>query len=84
MDRWLKCFKVFFASEAKQWALAKVLVGENLHAEMGAFTAHREGGKEIRKAPLVCVPNLIAKVTNILNLNDRYVQVITTIHTITD
>ena len=72
MGRWLKCFKISFASEAKQRALAKILVGENLHSEMGAFTAHKEGGgKEIKKAPLVCVPNLIAKVTDILNLNDR-------------
>ena len=60
-----------FASEGKQRAMAKGLIGDNLHSEMGAFTANKEGGcKEIRKAPFVCIPNLIAKVSNMLTLNN--------------
>ena len=73
MCRWLKSFKVSFASEGKQRAMAKNLIGDNLRAEMGAFTSRREGGgEEIRETPFVCVPNLIAKVSDILSLNDRY------------
>lgn len=41
---WLKSFKVSFASEGKQRAMATNLIGDNLRAEMGAFRAHREGG----------------------------------------
>lgn len=61
-----------FASEGKQRAMAKRLIGDNIHSEMGAFTIPKDGGcREIIKAPFVCVPNLIAKVSDTLNLNSR-------------
>ena len=70
--RWLKSFKVSFASEGKQRAMAKSLIDDNIHSEMGVFTALKDGGcKEIVKAPFVCVPSLIAKVSDTLTLNSK-------------
>ena len=49
-------------SEVKQRALAKDLVGDNIVAELGAFTFKRDGGgEEIREVPFIYVPNLIRK-----------------------
>ena len=55
---------ISIASERKQRPLAKSIVGENLVAEMGAFTKRLdEGGEEICEVPFVYIPNLIIKVS---------------------
>ncbi len=54
-------------SEQKQRSLAKGIVGDNMAAEMGAFTFKlKEGGEEIQEVPFVYVPNLIRKVTDLI------------------
>ena len=63
--RWLKGLNVTIASEVKQRAMARMIVGENLKAEKGAFTFSQDkGGEVIKEAPFVYCPNLIAKVTD--------------------
>ena len=56
------------ASERQQRSLVKDAVGDNLTAEMAPFSSTAEGGgEEIREAPFVYVPNLIARVVDTLN-----------------
>ena len=53
-----------YYSEAKERALANVLVGTNLDSEAVPFTFPNSGGGErIQKASMAFVPNLVAKVT---------------------
>ena len=67
IPRWLKIFHVSLASEQKQRAIAKDTVGEAFSAEMVPFTFPTEGREEIREAPFVYVPNLIARVADALS-----------------
>jgi hypothetical protein len=54
---------IALASEGKQRALAKDLIGDNLVATEGASTAKWDGGgEEIIKVPFAYVHNLIGKV----------------------
>jgi hypothetical protein len=56
----MKSFHINFGSEVKQRALMKEIVGDNITAELGAFTVKRDGGGEtIKEIPFVYVPNLI-------------------------
>ena len=56
----------------KQRALAKSILGDNLNAELGAFTFKRDGGGEtIKEAPFVYVPNLIRKATDLIEHHRR-------------
>lgn len=65
-------WKISFASEVKERSLAKELVGPNLDAEAVAFTFPADGGgEEIQKAPMAFVPDLVAKVTQLLDQNDK-------------
>ena len=65
-------WNISVASEAKEHALAKVLVGPNLDAEAVVFTFPSSGGGEqIRKAPMAFVPDLVAKVRQLLDQNDQ-------------
>ena len=60
-------FHVSLASEKRQRALAKEAIGDNITAEMVPFTFPADGGgDEIREAPFVYVPNLIARVADTL------------------
>lgn len=68
VHRWLKSFNIVVGSEAKQRALAKDLLGDNLVATEGAFTRKRDGGgEEIIQVPFVYVPNLIRKVSDVID-----------------
>lgn len=67
-------WKISFASEAKERSLSKVLVGPNMDGEPVAFTFPTDGGRgqeQIRKAPMAFVPDLVAKVTQLLDQNDK-------------
>jgi len=65
--RWLKTLNVRLASDKKQHVLAKIITGDNLTAEMGAFSFHLTGGgEEIRQVPFVYVRHLIAKVADMI------------------
>lgn len=72
--RWLKSWNVKLDAEAKERSLAKELVGPNIEAEAAPFTHSIDGesGEEIRKAPMAYIPNLVAKVVQILDQNDKY------------
>ncbi len=68
----MKVWKIHLESEAKERLLSKELVGPNLASEMVAFSFKLdEGGEEIRKAPMAYVPDLVQKVTQLLDQNDR-------------
>lgn len=62
-----------FGSELKQRALSKDLIGSNLKCENVAFTFYLEHRtvEEIRKSPIAYVPDLVAKVIQLLDQNDR-------------
>lgn len=65
-------WKISLASEAKERTLAKVLVGPNLDAEAVPFTFPNSGsGEHFRRAPMAFVPDLVAKVTQLLDQNDQ-------------
>ena len=46
--------------------MAKAIVGDNIVAERGAFTFPHSGGEVVEEVPFVYCPNLIAKVTDIV------------------
>lgn len=65
--RWLKSLHIEVGSEVKQRALAKDILGDNLVAELGAFTFRRDGGgEEIQEVPFAYVPNLIMRATDLI------------------
>ena len=48
------------------------IVGDNIVAEIGAFTFNlKDGGEEIREAPFVYVPNLIRKVADVIEQHSK-------------
>lgn len=60
------------ASERKQRSLMEGIVGDNLVAEMGAFTFNpKDGGEEIREVPFVYVPNLIRKAADLIKEHSK-------------
>ena len=65
------------ASERKQRALSKELVGSNLASEAALFSFPMEscGKEELRPAPLVYVPDLSGKIFQLLEQNNRYLSV---------
>ncbi len=59
-------------SEGRQRALARDLLGDNLVATEGAFAAKRDGGGEdIIKVPFAYIPNLIRKVSDVIEHHRR-------------
>ena len=73
--RWLKTLNISVGSEVKQRALAKEIVGDNLTAEMGAFTVKRDGGGEwVKEVPFVYVPNLIRRASDLVEQHQRYTK----------
>ena len=69
----MKAWNVSFAGEQKQRGLVRELVGPNLSSESLPFTFSIDKGKseEIRRAPIAYVPDLVAKVTQLLDQNDK-------------
>ena len=60
-------------SEVRQRKLAKEIIGDNVVAELGAFTFKREGGgEEIREVPFVYIPNIIRKATDLIEDHTRF------------
>lgn len=54
--------------------MAQEVLGHNVVAEMGAFTFPMDkGGEEIREVPFVYVPNLIAKIADVVTQHERQV-----------
>ena len=62
-------------SERKMRKAAVEMVGTNLLSEAAPFSfCLKSGGEEIRAAPLVYIPDLCAKVLELLEQNERYVR----------
>lgn len=60
------------SSERRLRHRANTLVGENLEAEEVPFTfSLKSGGEEIRAAPMAYVPDLLAKVFELLDANEE-------------
>jgi hypothetical protein len=71
--RWLKEWGVSLSSEKRQRVVAKRIIGDNLEAEAVPFSFPlKKGGEEIRAAALCFVPELLDKVVDLLEDNDRY------------
>lgn len=69
--RWMGAWNIKLASEDKERSLATELVGPNLEAEPVPMTFPLDRGEEIRKAPMAYIPNLPAKIVQLLNQNDK-------------
>ena len=69
----MKAWGVSISSERRQRGLSKELLGANLASEAALFSFPLEGcGEELRAAPLAYVPDLAAKICQLLDQNDRY------------
>jgi hypothetical protein len=68
----MKAWKINLESEVKERSLAKELVGPNLESETVLFTFSLDGGaEEVRKAPMAYVPDLVGKVKQLLDENEK-------------
>ena len=73
IHRWLAQSGVHLASEKRQRLVAKEVVGDNLEAEMAPFCYSQPCSEDvIRVAAYAYAPNLIQKVTELLDENERY------------
>ena len=69
--RWLTEWNVSVVSEPKLRKRSKEVITTNLKAEAVPFTfSLTSGGEEIRAAPLVFVPDLKAKIFQLLDKNE--------------
>ena len=69
----MKSLNISVGSEVRQRKLAKEIIGDNVVAELGAFTFKREGGgEEIREVPFVYIPNIIRKATDLIEDHTRF------------
>ena len=62
---------VKLASERKMRMLSKHMVGENLVAEEVPLSQPLKLGVDLMLAPLVYVPDLVSKIIQLLDQNDR-------------
>jgi len=70
--RLLKESGVSLASEVSMRKITDEMTGDNLEGEVAPFSFNMPtGGEEIRGAPLVYVPNLIQKIIQTLEEQDR-------------
>ena len=61
------------ASEGKQRSLVQSVVGGKFKVELGPFTFRQKNGShEIREVPFAYVPNLIAKIADMIESYKRY------------
>eukprot|EP00731_Ephydatia_muelleri_P032941 Em0024g485a len=72
LRRWLKASNISLACEERMRHASRKAVGDNLKGELAPFSfSLPSGGEEIRGAPLVFIPDLILKVVELLEENDR-------------
>ena len=73
VTRWLKSSGVSLSSERKQRIIAKEQIGDNLEMENAPFSFNLTGGgEEIRAAAHAFIPNLVDKVIQLLDQNEKY------------
>eukprot|EP00731_Ephydatia_muelleri_P030963 Em0022g477a len=72
LRRWLKASNISLACEERMCHASRKAVGENLKGELAPFSfSLPSGGEEFRGAPLVFIPDMILKVVELLEENDR-------------
>ena len=70
MLRWLDMWGVAVDSEKEMRKEAKLLIGDNLKAQLAPFSfKHRDGGEFIQEAPMVYIPNLWMKIKDQMDQN---------------
>ena len=71
--RWLSSSGVSLSSKRKQQKIAQQQVGDNLETETAPFSfSLASGGEELRAAAHVFIPNLVEKVIQLLEQNEKY------------
>ena len=71
-QRWMKSWGVAIAGEKKMRAVSAQVVGENLKTEAVPLSfCLKDGGEEIRPAPMAYIPNLWQKIEDMLNESDN-------------
>ena len=70
---WLKLWGVSVASEGKMKRVATSIVGQNISAEMAAFTVSVREETVVKPVPFVYVPHLWEKIQSVLEKNTQYV-----------
>lgn len=69
----MRAWNISLGTEGKERSRARELIGPNLASELVGLTFSLDGGgEELRKAPMAYVPDLPAKVIQLLDQNDRY------------
>ena len=71
-NRWMKAWGIEIASEKQMRKLSAEQIGDNLAGESVPFSFQLKNGIDLRPAPLVYTPDLVAKALQILDQNDRY------------
>ena len=69
--RWMTSLGVQISSEKKMRKISKELIGENLAGEATPFYFSTKHGIDILPAPHVYIPDLVAKVFEHLEQNER-------------
>ena len=70
--RWLKSSGISMAGEERMREISKQIVSDNLKGELAPFSFMLpSGGEEIKGAPLIYIPELVAKVVHLLEENER-------------
>ena len=72
MHRWLSRAGVKVASEKNQRILSKQLITTQIASEVAPFTHQlKKGGKEVKKAAMAYIPDLVQKITELLEQHAR-------------
>eukprot|EP00731_Ephydatia_muelleri_P001906 Em0001g1906a len=72
LRRWLKASGVSLAGEERMRYICRRIVGSNLKGEMALFSfPSTSGGEELRVAALVYIPDVVLKVVDLLEENQR-------------
>ena len=72
LQRWMKAQGVKLASEHSMRVLSQRLIGENLAGEEVPLSQPLRLGVDVRLSPLVYIPDIVAKITQLLDQNSRY------------
>lgn len=71
-NRWLSQWGISLSSEKKQRKVARTLLGDNLEAEAVPLTfSLKKGGEEVRVTPYCYIPDLVRKLTDLLDENEK-------------
>ena len=71
-NRWLKASGISIACEEQMRQIAREEVGDNLCGEIAPFTfTSSSGAIELKGAPHIYMPNIIQKITQLLEENAR-------------